>query len=95
MAGVYLQGSFTVTKAVLSWETAYGKVYEILGNAERKTWTILASVNNSGGGIYEAPLSSKVSVKLMKLHAITRYRVGVFTMGALYHWGEGEAGIAD
>ncbi len=70
--GVDLQGSFIVTKAVLSWEAAYGKSYEILGSADGKTWTVLASVNNSDGGVDEVPLSSKVPVKLVKLHAITR-----------------------
>jgi hypothetical protein len=66
-----LQGSFRITKAVLNWEAAYGKTYEILGSMDGNAWTVLASVKESDGGMDEVPLAP-TTVKFVKMHGIAR-----------------------
>ncbi len=66
-----LQGTFTVTKAVLAWEAAYGKLYDILGSADGESWTLLASVADSDGGIDEVALAP-AKVRSVKLDAKVR-----------------------
>jgi hypothetical protein len=68
---VDLQGTFRVTKVIASWEAAFGKVYDILGSPDGKSWTALAGVTDGKGGAEEVALIPS-NVRYVKLVLKTR-----------------------
>jgi len=82
-----LQGSFRVTGAVLNWEVAHGKVYELLGSMDGGTWTTLASVQDSDGGMDEVPIAPSV-VRYLKMHGTKRGTEWGFSLWEIEIMGE-------
>lgn len=52
-----LQGRFRLNKAVVTWEAAYGRTYDVEGSEDGKEWKVLGSVVNGDGGTDEISLS--------------------------------------
>ncbi len=48
---VDLGAEHTVKRVVLSWETAFGKTYEVQGSLDGKDWSTLSSVASGNGGV--------------------------------------------
>lgn len=51
--------SYPLDRAVLVWEAAFGKDYDLEGSEDGRTWKLLASKRDGSGGTDEIPLKGK------------------------------------
>jgi hypothetical protein len=82
-----LQGNFRISKAGLNWETAYGKTYDVLGSVDGQSWTVLASVTDSDGGVDEVALAP-MNARYVKLDLKARGTQWGFSLWELEVIGE-------
>ncbi|MBB5212663.1 glycosyl hydrolase [Microbulbifer hydrolyticus] len=69
---VDLGAVYSLSQAVLNWEAAYGKAYEIQVSDDGSNWTTAASVSDGGGGVDQLNLNPGSSGRYVRMLGIER-----------------------
>ncbi|MEM5947097.1 discoidin domain-containing protein [Spirochaetia bacterium 38H-sp] len=84
---INLEGKFRIDKAVLHWEVARAKDYDLLGSQDGKSWFVIKEVRNGKGDTDELEFEP-VEASYVRMHGILRGTEWGFSLWEMEVYGE-------